>query len=67
MNRKRNMSKMKEKGKDPSKHQSKMDISKMTIREFKIMNIKTLTGFEKRGEGISGTLNKEIKGNQSEM
>lgn len=58
---------MKEKDKDPSKHQSKMNISKMTTREFRVMIIKTITGFEKRGEGISETLNKEIKGNQSEM
>lgn len=39
----------------------------MPDRELKAMIIKILTGFVKRMEDISETLNNEIKKNQSEM
>ena len=44
-----------------------MNISNIPDRELKVITIKILSGFEKRVEEISGTLNKETKKNQSEM
>ena len=52
---------MEEKDKITARDLSEMDISNMPDREFKVMIIKILTGFEKTVEDISETLNKEIK------
>ena len=59
--RQRNRSQRKEQDKITVKDLSEMDISNMPDREFKVMIIKILTGFEKTVEDISETLNKEIK------
>ena len=52
---------MKEQDKVVARNLNKTDISNMPDREFKVMIIKILTGFEKTVEDISETLNKEIK------
>ena len=63
MRRQRNMSKKKKKRWDKiiARALSKIEISNMSDREFKVMIIKTLTGLEKRVEDNSETLKKEIK------
>ena len=38
-----------------------MEIGNMPNREFKVMVIKILTGLEKRVEGLSEALNKEVE------
>lgn len=58
---------MKEQNKITVRHLSKIQINNMPDRELKAMIIKILTGFVKRMEDISETLNNEIKKNQSEM
>jgi len=55
---------MKEEDKTTARDLSETDINNMPDREFKVMVIKILTGFEKRVENISETLNTEIKKNQ---
>jgi len=67
MGRQGNMSQMKEQNKITVRDLSKIEINSMPDRELKAMIIKILTGFEKRVEDISETLNNEIKKNQSEM
>ena len=52
---------MKEQDKIRARDLSKMEISNMPSRKFKVLIIKILTGFEKKVENISETLNKEIK------
>ena len=62
------MSQMKEQDNFTARDLSKMKISNMPDREFKVMVIKILTGLEKRVAYLSETLNNEtenIKKNQS--
>ena len=61
MRRWSNLSQMKEQDKIRARDLSKMEISNMPSRKFKVLIIKILTGFEKKVENISETLNKEIK------
>ena len=61
---------MKEMDKITARYQSETYISNMSDREFKVMIIKALAGFEKTVEDISETLTKEteaIEKSQSEM
>ena len=44
-----------------AKDLNKTDISNTPDREFKVMAIKILNGFEKRAEDFSETLNREIE------
>ena len=67
MRTQRNISQMKEQDQTIARDQSKMDVSNMPNREFKVIIIKVLTGFEKKVEDISETLNTQIKKNQSEI
>ena len=58
---------MKEQDKITARDLSKMEVSNIPDREFKLMIIKILTGLEKGVQDISETLDKEMKKNQSEM
>ena len=63
------MFQMKEKDKITARDLNEMQISNIPDREFKVTIIKILTGFEKKVEEFSETLNKDIeniKKNQSE-
>ena len=55
------MSQMEEQDKTTARELSETNISNMLDREFKIMIMNICTGFGKRLEDISETLNKEIK------
>ena len=46
---------------------SETDTSNRSDREFKVIIIKTPTGLEKRGEGIRGSLNTEIRNDIAEI
>ena len=50
---------MKEQVKIRTRELNEMEISNMLDREFKVMVIKILSGFEKRVEDLSEPLNKE--------
>ena len=55
MRRQKNLTQIKEQDKAMAREQSETDISNMHNREFKVMIIKILTGFEKRVEDIRET------------
>ena len=52
---------MKEQDKIRARELNEMEITNMPDREFKVMAIKILNGFEKRAEDFSETLNREIE------
>ena len=55
------MSQMKEQDKITARDLNDTEISNMPDREFKIVIIAVLTGFEKRVEDLSETLNRDRK------
>ena len=55
------MSQMTKQDKITPRDLSKRNIDNMPDREFKVMAIKILNGFEKRAEDFSETLNREIE------
>ena len=58
---------MKEQDKATARDLSETDIGNMLDREFKTMNIKILSGLEKRLVNISETLNIEIRNKIAEI
>ena len=62
-----NLSQMKEQDKVMARDLSKRDKSNISNREFKAMIIRLLTGLEKRGEDMNGTLKTEISNNIAEI
>ena len=52
---------MKEQDKIRARELNEMEITNMPDREFKVMAIKILTGFQKEVGDLSETLNKDIK------
>ena len=67
MRRQRNSSQMKEKYKATARGPSKTNINNMPDRGFKVMIIRIATGLEKREEGMSETLNPEIRNDIAEI
>ena len=58
---------MKEQDKSMARDLSKTDRSALSDREFKVMIIKILSGFEKKVKDMSNILNTEIRNNIAEI
>ena len=67
MKKHRDMSQVKEEDKIIARDLSKMEISNMPDREFKVMIIKVLTRLRKEWKTLMRPLKKEIKKNQSQV
>ena len=57
---------MKEQDKGMARDLREVDVNNMSNKEFKVMIIKVLTGFEKSGN-MSETLKREIRNNIAEI
>lgn len=67
MRMQRNFSQMRKGEKALARDLSETDVSNMPDREFKVMIIKILTGFEKRVKAMNETFHAEVRSNISEI